>query len=85
MLRGHGDRLIDTGHGQDAHRAARAVDEAQIGRHQVLDAIAEDGVGVASAELHQAVLARRLGLGGNGVRQAAREPLVAEFVDVLHA
>ena len=85
MPGGKGNGVVDARHGQDADRAARTMDEADIGRHQVRDAIAEDGVGVAAAELHQAVVPVRAYRGSDRRGQSAGQVLVAELVDVLHA
>ena len=39
---------------------------------------------VAAAELHEAVAARRIGLGGDAGAELAGQIPVAEFVDVFH-
>ncbi len=44
--------LIDELERRDAHRAARAVHQRDLGRQQVLEAALEDGVGLAAADLH---------------------------------
>ena len=51
---------------------------------QVLEAVAGDRVGVAAAELHEMVVARRIGLARDRRRDRLRERAVAIFVDVFH-
>ncbi len=85
MTGGQRDGVVDTRHGQDAHGAAGAVDEAHIAGHQVLDPVAEDGVRVAPAELHQPILTTRIRLRGDGLGEAPGEALITKLVDVSHA
>jgi hypothetical protein len=61
------------------------MDKPHIGGHQVLDPVPEDRVGMPAAELHQAVLAPRLHLGGEGPGEPPGQGLIPEIVDVLHA
>ena len=69
---------------QHAHGAARAVDQVDVGRQQVGYAVAEDGMRVTPAELHEAVAAAGADLGGDGLGQAAGALAVAELVNVFH-
>ena len=79
------DRLIDARCRQYADGAAGAVDEVDVLRHQILHPIAEDGVGVAAAKLHQVLVSA----GFNGLLNLGCQFLCqltgAEFVDVFHA
>ena len=47
------DRLVDIVDRRDADRAAGAVDQRDVRRQQLVDAVADDGVGLAAADLHQ--------------------------------
>ncbi len=84
-LLGEGDRVVDAPHRDHADGAAGAVDELDLGRQQVLEAVAVDRVRVTAAHLHHAPgLAGRhepRDLGGEPPRQLRR----AVLVDVLHA
>jgi hypothetical protein len=44
---------VDRGHGRDAHRTARTMDQLQARRQQLVEAGAHDRVGLAAADLHQ--------------------------------
>ena len=85
VLVGDGDPVVDAAHGDHAHRAARPVDELDVGREQVVDAVLVDRVGVTAADLHQLVVAaglhQREDLAGDG----AAELGVTELVDEPHA
>ncbi len=59
------------------------MDETHVGGHQVLDPVAEDGVGVSAAELHQAVVPARVRLCRNGRRKPPGQVPIAKFVDVF--
>ena len=85
MALGHGDGQVEAGGGQNADRAAGAVDEAHLGGHQVLDTVAEDGVGVAAAKLHEAVGPALGGLLGDGGGEAPGQVPIAELIDEFHA
>ena len=78
------DGLIDAADGQHADRATRAVDHFDVGRQQVGNTVARNGMGVTAAEFHEMVAARRIGLAANGLGQALGDLAVAEFVDVFH-
>ena len=60
----HGEAVVDAAHGEHADRAARTVDQFDVVGEQVLQAEAVDGVGVAAADLHEAVVPRRDRRGG---------------------
>ena len=55
---GDGQAIVDAAHGKHAHRAAGTVDQFDVGRQQILQAEAVDGVGVAAADFHDAVVPR---------------------------
>ncbi len=78
------DRRVHAPDRQHAHRAARAVDHAQVGGQQPLDTVARDGVGMAAAELHEVVAAVGPDRGAQCPGEPARQSSVAEFVDVFH-
>ena len=59
---GEFDGIVEPPDRQNADGTARPVDEMHVGRHQVLDAMAEDGMGVPAAEFHEMIVARRIGL-----------------------
>ena len=52
-LLGDRDGVVDPAHGDDAHRAARPVDQFDRGGQDVLDAVPVDGVRVPPAHLHE--------------------------------
>src|SRR5271166_5619729 len=82
---GESDSVIDPPHREHADRATGTVDHAQIGRQQVLDAIARDRVGVAAAELHERIAALRLHFSGDRRGKVAGERAVTVFIDIFHA
>ena len=51
--------VVDAAHGQHADRTAGAVDQLDVGRQQILQAEAIDGVSVAAAHFHEAVVPPR--------------------------
>ena len=51
--RGDGVRPVDGLERGHAHRAAGAVHQLDLGRQHPIDAVADDGVGLAAADLHQ--------------------------------
>ena len=53
--------VVDPAHRQHADRAARAVNQLDVRRQQVLQAEAIDGVRVAAAHFHEAIVASRIG------------------------
>lgn len=55
-----------------------------IGRQKILHAIAEDRVGVAAAELHEAVFAIRCSLGGDALGEGLCKIAIAILIDMLH-
>ena len=54
------DAVVDAAHRDHADRAAGPVDELDVLRQQVVDAVLVDRVGVPAADLHQLVVAARL-------------------------
>lgn len=81
-LRGDGQRLIDHLERRDAHRAARAVDQLDLVRKQLVDAVADDRVRLAAADLHQRP--RAGDRAPDLVKQALGDLGITEFVEVLH-
>ena len=57
---GERDRVVDAAHRDHADRAARAVQEVDLGRHEILDPVLVDRVRVPAADLHE--LQRAAGL-----------------------
>ena len=78
------DGRIEPRHREHAHRAARAVNQAHVARQQILDAVAENGMGVAAAKLHQMIFAPRVNLRLEQVRQGRRGAAFTEAADVAH-
>ena len=79
------DGVVHAPHRQHADRTAGTVDHPHIGRQQVLQPVAGDGVGVAAAELHEAIVSVGLRLGANFLRDFLRQLAVAIFIDIFHA
>jgi hypothetical protein len=77
------DGFVDQVDRRDADRAPRSVDQGEVRGQELIDAVAEDGVGLAAADFHDGPWPRDSG--ANGARQAARLFRVAEFVEELHA
>ena len=81
-LGGDGEGLVEDFEGGDADRAAGPVDQLDRGGEELVDAVAEDGVGLSAADLHDCP-------GAGGLRVDFGEELlcdggVAEFVQVFH-
>ena len=70
----HGEAVVDAAHRQHADRAARAVHQFDVRREQVLQSEAIDGVGVAAAHFHEAVMAARDRRAGGSLRPLSRSP-----------
>ena len=81
---GEADRHVEPAGGQHADRAAGAVHHFDIRGQQILDAVAEDRVGVAAAEFHQPIAAAGIRLAMDRCGEAAGGLGVAVFVEVLH-
>ena len=79
---GDGHRLVDDLDGRDAHRAARAVDQRDLARQHLVEREADDGVGLAAADLHD--VPRPRGGGADGGGQPPDGFGIAVFVDVFH-
>ena len=79
---GDRERPVDHLERRDADRASGAVDHLDLVGQQLVDAVADDRMGLAAADLHDRPAA------GGGlmdlVEQSAGEIGVAEFVEVLH-
>ena len=58
---GDGEAVVDAAHRQHAYRAAGTVDQLDVVGQQIFEAEAIDGVRVAAADFHEAVMARRIG------------------------
>ena len=78
------DAVVDPAHRDHAHRAAGAVDELDVRRQQVVDAVLVDRVRVPAAHLHDLVVAARLDGRQDLAGQGAAELGIAELVDELH-
>jgi hypothetical protein len=85
VLTGELQRLVDAADRQDADGAAGTVDHPHVLRQEIDDAVAEDRMRMAAAELHQVVGARRIGGGSDVGGDVARQRAIAEFVDVADA
>ena len=80
----HGQPIVDPPHRQDAHGAAGPVDQFDIGRQQVLQTEAIDGVRVPAADLHQPVVPLGIVEAAN-LRHCLMDQLrFAKFVDKSH-
>ena len=82
-----GDRepVVDSAHRQHAHRAARAVDQVDIGGQQILQPEAIDGVGVSAANFHDAVVPVGIGQPADFFGGPADDFRFAKLVDKFHA
>ncbi len=80
-----GDRqgLVDHLERGDAHRAAGAMDQLDLGRQQLVDPVADDRVRLPTADLHDRPGPR--GDPADLVEQARGQIRVAVLVQVLHA
>ncbi len=79
--RGDGHGLVDHLHRRDAHRAARAMDQGDLGRQHFIQPEAHDGVGLPAADLHDVPGPGRDP--GDGRRQLLGGLGVSIFVDVF--
>src|SRR6185503_5004852 len=84
-LAGDRDAVVHAAHRDHADRAPGAVDELDVGREQVVDAVLVDRMRMAAADLHELVVAARLDGGQDLGREHAPQLGVAELVDVPHA
>ncbi len=76
--------VVDASHGQHAHRAARTMHQLDVGRQQILQPEAIDGVGVAAAHFHETVLPLRISQPADLIGGLRDDAGVAEFVDKFH-
>ena len=83
-LLGERDRVVDAPHRDHADGAAGPVHELDLGRQQVLEAVAVDGVRVAAAHLHHAPGLAGRHEPGDLRREPPRQLGRAVLVDVLH-
>ena len=83
-LVGDGEAVVDAAHGKHAHGAAGAVDQLDVFGEDVFEAEAIDGVGVAAADFHDAVVARGIGETANFFRGPGDEFGIAEFIYIAH-
>ena len=84
-LHRHRDPVVDPAHRDDADRTARAVDELDVLRQEIVDAVLVDRVRVAAADLHHLVVAAGLDDAHDLAGEDPAELRVAELVDELHA
>ncbi len=80
----HREAIVDPAHRQHAHRAAGAVYQLDIGRQQILQAEAVDGVGVSPAHFHEAIVPAGIGEPTDFLSGFADYLGRTEFVDVFH-
>ena len=77
-------RVVDPANRQHADRAAGAMHEIHVLRHQLLHAVAEDRMRVAAAKLHDVVVPGRVRVALDRGRKPFRQSAVAELVDIFH-
>ena len=80
----HGQAVVDAAHGQHADRAAGTVDQFDVGRQQILQAEAVDGVGVAAAHLHEAVVPAGVGQAADLLGGLGDQLGLAKLIDESH-
>jgi hypothetical protein len=78
----NGERLIDDFERGHADGAAWAVDHRDFGRQELIDAVADDGVGLPAADLHD--LPGPRGEAANLAGQLLCNLAVAELIQILH-
>ena len=83
-LLGDREAVVDPAHRQDADRAARAVNQLDVRRQHVLQAEAIDGVGVAAADLHDAIVPAGVGEAINLFGSFGDQFWISEFVYISH-
>lgn len=82
---GDGEAVVDSAHGENADWATRAVDEFNVGGKKIFQAETVDGVSMAAAHFHDAVVAIGISEPAN-LRRGFRDELgLAKLVDKLHA
>ena len=79
---GDGDGLVDDFERRDADRAAGSVNQFELRRQQLVDAVAHERVGLAAADFHQDPGARDGG--GDFGNKGAGELGIAILVDEFH-
>ncbi len=79
---GDGHGLVDELDGRDADRAAGTMDEVDLRGQQLIEAEADDAVGLAPADLHEAPGAGHLA--ADGLHEAPRGSPVPVLVKELH-
>src|ERR1035438_10921196 len=80
---GDGDGPIDDFERGHADGAAGSVDEFELPREKLIDAVAHERVGLAAADFHQDPGARDSG--GDFANEGARELGIAILIDEFHA
>ena len=80
----HGQAIVDSAHGEHADGAARTVDQFDVGRKKVLESEAVDGVGVAAAHLHEAIVPAGIGKAPDLLGGFGNHVRFAELIDVSH-
>ena len=81
-LGGDGEGFVNEFERRDADRTAGAVNHFDSGREHLVDAVLDDGVGLAAADFHD--LPRARGDLGDLAGEGAGDFAVAEFGEVLH-
>ena len=83
-LSGEGQTVVDASHRQNTHGASGSVDQFNVFRKQILQAEPIDGVRVAAADLHDAVMPVRISKPADLLARLADEFGCAEFVYEFH-
>ena len=78
-LRCERQTIVDAAHGKNANRAARPVNQFDVGREQILQAETINGVGVAAAHFHEAIVAIGIGERANFFARLWRSVLGREI------
>lgn len=61
------------------------MNEADIFRQQVLNAVAKNGMGVTAAKFHEPILSGMLRFPGNVRRQLPGQIMLPKFIDIFHS
>src|SRR4029077_7404581 len=83
-ISGHGKAIVNSAHGQNAHRAAGAMDQFNAGRKNILQTKTVDSVRVSAKNLHKAVMSRRIHLASQLFCSPGNNFWVAKFINKSH-
>src|SRR5271154_5781382 len=83
-LRGERQTIINTTHGKNANGATGTVNEFHIGRKQVFQTEAVDGMRMAAAYFHDAIMPLRIGEPPDFLAGFTDEFRSSKFVHELH-